>query len=156
MSGLFNTSNVTGSKRIATLALAAAGACFALGATPVEAGERHGRDRNRVSVGIEIGASRHDHRGGGDDYCEPGYAFRETKVWVEPVYRTVCDRVWVEAEYRTVCEKVWVAPETKVVCEKIWVPDRYEHRTVVRRDRHGHVIRCEERVLVQRGHYRTI
>jgi hypothetical protein len=154
MSGLFKTSNVTGSKRIAALTLAAAGACFAVGATPAKAGERQGRDRDRVSVGIEIGTSRHDHRG--DDYCEPGYAVREAKVWVEPVYRTVCDRVWVEAEYRTVRDRVWVAAETKVVCEKVWVPDRFECRTVVRRDRHGHLIRGEERVLVERAHYRTV
>src|SRR5687767_7127785 len=98
MNAILNKLNVTGSKRLATLALAAAGACCMLGAAPAEAGDRYGRDRyrdrdERVSVGIEVGSSRHHHD---DDYCEPGYAFRETKVWVEPVYRTVCDRVWVE------------------------------------------------------------
>jgi hypothetical protein len=39
----------------------------------------------------------------------------ERRVWVEPIYRDVCERVWVEPIYRTVEERVWV-------------PDRYEQR----------------------------
>jgi hypothetical protein len=164
MRGLFNALKVKGGKRFMVLALAAAGACLSVGATAAQAGERRDRDY--------YGRDRHDERGVRADlefetrygsvrerpreHCEPDYAVRESKVWVEPVYRTVCEKVWVEPVYRTVCEKEWRAPVTKVVCEKVWVPDRFECRTVVRRDRKGRVVRHEEHVLVERGHYETV
>lgn len=57
------------------------------------------------------------------------YEDRDVRVWVEPVYRTVCDRVWC--------------------------PDRYEDRDVVEYYRgYRRVIR--ERVLVERGHYQDV
>jgi hypothetical protein len=90
----------------------------------------HGRYHDRhtdVRVDINLGRSF--------------YEERVTRVWVEPVYRTVCDRVWIE-------------PVHKTVCDRVWVPDRWEVRRVV----HGHgrhqCVRYE-RVLVERGHYET-
>jgi len=62
-------------------------------------------------------------------HVEPVYENREVRVWVDPVYRTVCDHVWV--------------------------PDRFEDRQVVsywRGRRQVHV----ERVLVQAGHYEDV
>jgi hypothetical protein len=74
-----------------------------------------------------------------DGWRQQDYDRRETRVWVEPVYRTVCDRVWVAPTYQTVCERVWV-------------PDRYEDRQVVRY--YGWQRRIEfVRVLVQPAHY---
>jgi hypothetical protein len=57
------------------------------------------------------------------------YEDREVRVWVDPVYRTVCDHVWV--------------------------PDRFEFRDVVEYH-HGyrHIVR--ERVLVDRCHYQDV
>jgi len=149
MNALFNTLKVSTSKRLAALALAASGACMTLGAAPAQAGEFRGDRDNRTAIGVEFGFHDYDRR------PEPAYAVRETKVWVEPVFRTVCDKVWVEPIYRTVTEQVYRAPETKTVCEKVWVPDRYEVRTTLRRDR-GRVVRCEDRVLVEPAHYTTV
>ncbi len=70
-----------------------------------------------------------------DQRCER----RETRVWVEPVYQTVCDRVWV-------------APACQTVTERVWVPDRYEERQVVRGYGWDRRVVCE-RVLVQPAHY---
>jgi hypothetical protein len=77
----------------------------------------------------------------------------EERVWVEPVYRTVCDRVWVPAAYRTVIDKVWVEPVIERRIDRVWVPDRYEWRDVVRYDECGRRICRRERVLVERGHF---
>jgi hypothetical protein len=57
------------------------------------------------------------------------YENREVRVWVEPVYRTVCDRVWV--------------------------PDRFEDREVVRYWR-GRRRVSVERVLCEPGHYQEV
>src|ERR1044072_1710055 len=79
--------------------------------------ERRDRDDHRGGGRVEI-----DVRAGG--YERPPVAVtREARVWVEPVYRTVCDRVWVEPVYRTVCDRVWVEPVVQKVCERVWVPD---------------------------------
>jgi hypothetical protein len=157
MNAVLNTLKVSASKRVAALALAAGGACLTLGAPPAQAGEFRAPDNHTViGVDFEFNNRYHGVRERDDERCEPGYAFRETKVWCEPVYRTVCDKVWVEPVYRTVCEKVYRAPVTRTVCEKVWVPDRYETRTVVRREGRGRVVRCEERVLIERGHYATV
>ena len=94
----------------------------------------HDRGRGGGFVGIEIG-------GGSYDRCPPPVAICpppvcppppvcEERVWVEPVYRTVCDRHWVEAVYRTVCDHVWIEPVTRTECERAWVPDRYEWRNI--------------------------
>ena len=60
---------------------------------------------------------------------EPVFENREVRVWVDPVYRTVCDRVWV--------------------------PDRFEDRDVVH---YWHGMRrvSVERVLVEPGHYQDV
>jgi len=133
-------------KRMATLFLAGAAAVAALGAGPSLAqADRYGRgrdydrdDRGRdTHVNFRIGERDR---------------FEERRVWVEPVYRTVCDKVWVEPVYRTECEKVWCEPVYQTVCEKVWCPDRFEVRDTVCYE-HGRRVIHRERVLVERGHY---
>jgi hypothetical protein len=87
------------------------------------------RDHNdtRFDFGIRIG--------------EPYPAPATERVWVAPVYRTVCDRVWIEPAYRTECDRVWVEPV-------------YEFRNVVRWER-GRRIVCREQVLACAGHFET-
>lgn len=58
----------------------------------------------------------------------PVYENREVRVWVDPVYRTVCDHVWV--------------------------PDRFEWRDVAY-GYHGRRV-YHERVLVEPGHYEDV
>src|SRR5437660_12591800 len=48
---------------------------------------REYRDRDH-GRGVKIEVDIHKDR----DRCEPVYEERETRVWVEPVYKTVCDR----------------------------------------------------------------
>ncbi len=62
-------------------------------------------------------------------HVEPVYETREVRVWVDPVYRTVCDHVWV--------------------------PDRFEDREVVHHWRGRRQVYVE-RVLVQPGHYEDV
>ena len=62
-------------------------------------------------------------------HVEPVYETREVRVWVDPVYRTVCDHVWV--------------------------PDRFEDREVVRYWR-GFRRVWVERVLIQPGHFEDV
>jgi len=83
----------------------------------------------------------------------PRYEERQTRVWVEPVYRTVCDRVWVEPVYKTVCDRVWHEPVVRTECERVWVPACFEVRTVTRRDECGRPLRVRERVEVAPGHF---
>jgi hypothetical protein len=91
-------------------------------------------DYDRTDVRLDL-------RIGGDPFCrEPLFQERETRVWVEPVYRTVCERVWVEPVYRDECERVWV-------------PDRWEVRDRVYRDECGRRVVARERVLVEPGHW---
>jgi hypothetical protein len=59
----------------------------------------------------------------------PVYETREVRVWVDPVYRTVCDRVWV--------------------------PDRFEFRDVVHYRYHRQWIE-RERVLASPGHFEDV
>src|SRR4051812_11888493 len=102
-------------KRWVTLALAGAAAVAALGAGPSLAqADRYDRGHDRYDrfrderVDFRIG-ERHD-------------PVEERRVWVEPVYRTVCDKVFVEPVYRTEIERVWCEPVYQTVCEKVWVP----------------------------------
>ena len=60
---------------------------------------------------------------------EPVYVEREVRVWVDPVYQTVCDRVWV--------------------------PDQFEYRDVVYGRHHWREVRGE-RVCVVPGHYEDV
>ena len=62
-------------------------------------------------------------------HVEPVYLDREVRVWVDPVYRTVCDRVWA--------------------------PDRFEDRQLVSYWHGWRHVRTE-RVLVQAGHYEDV
>ncbi|CAN5644971.1 hypothetical protein BH09PLA1_BH09PLA1_17880 [soil metagenome] len=93
------------------------------------------RARNKTDVRIDINVGRPRY--------EPVYEERTTRVWVEPTYRTVCDRVWVDAVYRTECDRVWE-------------PNRFADREVVYRDDCGRRVVRRERVLVERGHWRSV
>ena len=73
----------------------------------------------------------------------------EDRVWVEPVYRTICDQRWVEPVYRTVTDRVWCEPVVQRVTERVWVPDKYETRPV---DPFGRTVALKK-VLVKCGHY---
>ena len=92
-------------------------------------------------------AGHHDSDRFRGDECAP--VIQERRVWVEPVYRTVCEQQWVPAVYRTVCDRVWVAPVFQKVCERVWVPDRYEKRRII----HENHLVTVERVLVECCHY---
>ena len=98
----------------------------------------------RVDIDIRTGPSW--------ERVPPPPVCAEERVWVEPVYRTVCDRIWVAPVYRTVIDKVWVEPVVERRTDRVWVPDRYETRETVCYERGRRVVRCE-RVLVERGHY---
>ena len=92
--------------------------------------DRGDRYENRGHVNIEV-------RGGGYEYRP---VVREERVWVEPVYRTVCDRVWVE-------------PVTqREIYDRVWVPDRYEWRETVCWEYGRRVVRGQS-VLVEPGHF---
>ena len=132
-------------KRLLAAAFAAAAALFA---SPASA------DDGRVSVGVEVGRGRVGvgFRAEGHDHG-PRFEERRKRVWVEPVYRTVTDRVWVEPVYRTVPDRVWRKPEVRVEWERTWVPDRYEVRTITRRDRFGRRVTIREKVLIDAGHH---
>lgn len=94
----------------------------------------HDYNHNKTDVRIDINIGRPRY--------EPVYEERTTRVWVEPVYRTVCDRVWVEPVYRTECDRVWE-------------PDRFAYRDAVYSE-HGRQVIRQERVLVERGHWRDV
>ena len=131
--------------RWSVLFLAGAAALAGLGAAPRAASaDRYDRDRDpsrfrdgRVDVRVDSGRD---------------YRVDERRVWVEPVYRTVCDKVFVEPVYRTEVERVWCEPVYQTVCERVWCPDRFEVRDVERYERGRRVI-YRERILVERGHY---
>lgn len=108
--------------------------------------DRRGGSGFRVDVDIRTGSW--------ERVPPPPTRVYEERVWVEPVYRTVCDRVWVPATYRTVVDCVWVEPVVECVTDQVWVPDRYETRHIVCYERGRRIVRCE-RVLVERGHYET-
>src|SRR5437016_103133 len=107
MSNVLNIGRTLANKRYAILLAAVAGVS-SLAAAPAPA-------KADVRVGFEV---RDDHRFDRErDYRDdrrPEYR-EEQRVWVEPVYRTVCD-------------KVYVAPVTQCVTEQVWVPDQFEDR----------------------------
>jgi hypothetical protein len=119
------------------ITLALTSGSVALVAAPAQAGGReryHGYDHHDdSSVHVDIGF------GTGPRY-ERRYDERRVRVWVEPVYRTVCDRVWVE-------------PVVRTECERVWVPAVYEWQDVTRRDFCGRLERVRERVEVSPGHF---
>ena len=117
------------------LGLAMAGGVIAFSTAPARGGERdrsHGRyDHDESRVHLDFGFSTRS---------APRYEERRVRVWVDPVYRTVCDRVWV-------------APVVRTECERVWVPACYEWRYVTRRDHCGRRFRIRERVEVAPGHF---
>ena len=116
-------------------------------------GDRYDHDRPRVELGIRIGEPSPGHDGR-YDRRETRFGTREVRVWVPPVYKTVCDKRWIEPVYQTVCEKKWVEPVYQTVCEKAWVPDVFETRECRRYDpRCGRTVTVIERVLVRPGHF---
>src|SRR4051794_5560599 len=115
--------------RIVRLGLGAVLAAAAVGATPSAAlagghggynrGDRYrDHDRGDVRIGFDLPGIAIEPRNA-PPVCEPS----ESRVWVEPTYRTVCDRRWVPATYRTVCDRVWVEPVMRMVCDRVYVPD---------------------------------
>jgi hypothetical protein len=146
----------------AGLGVLLAGACVAAAPNSAFAGGRHSESRG--------GEFRSDYFRGGEfrigldipgpvvvrqdpPMCDPRETqMRETQVWVEPVYRTVCGPQWIAPVYRTVCDRVWVEPVVRNDCQRVWVPDRYEWRDVVRYE-YGHRRVCPEWVLVEAGHF---
>ena len=118
-------------------------AAVALAAPNVAQAHDRYEDRGRhVEVDIRVG-DRH-----------PVYEERQVRVWVPPVYRTVCDQVWVEPVYRTVCDRQYIAPVYQTVCEKVWVPEVCQTREVRYYD-HGRVCTRIERVVVTPGHFES-
>ena len=109
--------------------------------------DRHPDNPVALEVDIRTGQFRHER------HAEPRYDERRVRVWVPPVYKTVCDRAWVEPVYRTVHERVWHEPVVRTECERVWVPARYEERWVTRVDFRGRRVRVCERVCVEPGHF---
>jgi hypothetical protein len=72
----------------------------------------------------------------------------------QPVVVDQCatERVWVEPVYQTVCDHVWVAPVTQDAVQRVWVEPTYEDRDVVVYARHGREV-VREQVLVAPGHW---
>ena len=145
-------------------------AIAALAASPSSALAGRNDDRGR---GNDFRRDDHDrdHRSGGGGYfgisiggrsggpacpppCPPPPPVCEvpTRIWVAPVYRTVCEQRWVEPVYRTVCDRVWIEPVTRTDYERAWIPDRYEWREV---DRYanGKCYKSREYVLVEAAHW---
>jgi len=113
------------------LTLAAGAGIFA---TPTFAKADHGH----AVIGVRI-----------EENCAPRrvwinavYENRETKVWVEPVYRTECVPVFVNEYFETKIDRVWIEPA-------------YEVREVVRFD-HGRRCLSRERVLVRAGGWQNV
>lgn len=145
--------------RIVALALATGG--MSLSTTQAVAGER-GYDRGREGSYRPRWEERSHERHDDDPRVDlniqfgrsgPRYEERQVRVWVEPVYKTVCDRVWVGPEYRTVSDRVWREPIVRIECERLWVPARYEEHWITRVDRRGCRERVCERVCVEPGHF---
>lgn len=89
------------------------------------------------------------------DSCPPPVTVAR-QVWVEPVYRTVCDRQWVEPTYRTVVDRVWVPAVTRAAAPvQVWVPDQYGYQDGVSYDRRGRPHAVQVPVLLAAGHYET-
>ncbi len=132
------------------LALAGAGALSLFGPFSLPAAQAHDYDdrrhedrRSHVEIDVHLGR----------DHCEPVYQDREVRVWVPPVYRTVCDQRWVEPIYRTVCDRRFIEPVYQTSCETVLVPDVWETREIRRVDRYRGTTVCSERVLVAPAHY---
>jgi hypothetical protein len=87
-----------------------------------------------------------------DPQCAPPV---ETRVWVEPIYRTVSQRQWVDADYQTVAERVWVPTTTTASTQHVWMPDRYGWRDVETYE-WGRRYLHREWVLVEAGHYEDV
>src|SRR5438477_9152580 len=115
---------------IAKMALVIAAATAAMASAPAAlAGHRddYGGRYYDGRIGASNGGFNIDIRFGSppqrvyEPACEP----RVERVWVEPVYRTVCDRVWLAPQYRTVCDRVWREPVVQDRCERVWIEPRY-------------------------------
>jgi hypothetical protein len=163
----FLTSNTTRTFRRACLALTLA-AGFAGAVAPAAYGDRgrdrHDRGRDRHDRGHD---RRHHHKDRTEFRLDLGIGGRpaprrethveerETRIWVEPEYRTVSEKIWVEPVYETVTDRVWIEPEYRTVVEKKWVPDRYEYREVSVR-KGGVNVRLRKKVLARKGCHETV
>jgi hypothetical protein len=144
-----------GLKSVVFGAVVAAALVVPVTAAQADRWDRGGRDRHEWHDRDQDRG--HDHGGGRVDidiHGRPGpferppvIVDRPQQVWVEPVYRTVCDRVWVEPVYQTTCEKVWREPVVQKRVERTWVPEQ----RVVQDVRRGNRV-SREWVFVP-GHY---
>ena len=145
-----------------TLILATTAGLATLAPLTAQAGERHRDDH--FGLDIRIGGDRPTRR-----WCPGVTEDHAIQIWVEPVYRTVCDQVYEQPVYRTIVDRVYCEPVYRTICETVYVPDRFETRDVVCYDRgrpyirtervlvcRGHNERIERRVLVTEGHYDTV
>lgn len=102
-----------------------------------------------------------------EPYCPPG----QTRVWYEPVYRTVAKQVWCEPVYQTVARQVWCAPVTyqkpcvsydhcgKAVTSYqtvVVTPGQYKAVYEKALVQAGQYKTVQEQVLVEEGHYKTV
>lgn len=110
--------------------------------------DRDRNDRQRIEM-----RERSEHN---DRDAHGGFEFRDgcdnDRIWVEPVYRTVCDQRWVEPVYRTVTDRVWCPPVVQQVHERIRVPDKYKYEAV---DTFGRTGMLRQK-LVAPGHYEEV
>lgn len=116
-------------------------ASLAAAPAPVQAGD--------FSIGFEFGS--HERREESVIRVE-----RTARVWVPPVYRTVCEQVWVPPTYRTVCERVWVPDRYEERCETIGHGPFRRTRTVRVLVEPAHYEDVERQIEVAAGYYKTV
>ena len=92
------------------------------------------------------------------DYCPPPAPVvveQPQQVWVEPVYRTVCDRQWVPPVVQTTCGRVWCPPVTQTVDRPVYVPAQYGVQDVTVVDWRGRPRWVRQQVLLVPAHTET-
>lgn len=116
------------------------------------------------SAGAQVWVDANDLQGRLPDWVDPAYvkpepvrdeSYRRSRVWVEPVYRTVWTRCWCEPVYRPVCRRVWRPPVTETVYERVYVPARYAWREVMTYDAYGNRVVRREYVCVEPARWET-
>ena len=116
-------------------------ASMAAAPAPAQAGD--------FSIGFEFGS----HHRGNESIVR---VERTARVWVPPVYRTVCEQVWIAPVYRTVCERVWVPDRYEERCEWVGYGHFRRERTVRVLVEPGHYEERERQVEVAAGYYKTV
>jgi len=154
-----NLKRLVSGTRFGKFAIAGA-AAVALGAPAITQAADYRGDRHDDHREVRHDYDRHDYRH--DDRARVAVQLNlgrfqpERRVWVEPVYRTVCERHWCEPVYQTVCEQVLVP----AVYEDRQV-QFYEHGRLCTRIEHvlvspEHSEKRDRQVCVTEGHWDTI